>query len=331
MSRWWFILFLLVACTNKKDKPSDAINFYHWKAETTLSALEKKALDSLKTETIYFRYFDVDLNDNNQIFPISVIREIDSEFKNFNIIPTVYITNQTLSKVEVVDTLVNQVAGLINQMHQHHFDSKPKSIQIDCDWTESTKEVYFEFLSQLNQQYEVSTTIRLHQIKYQEKTGVPPCKYGALMLYNMGDIKDSSTNSIFSMDIVKNYINSKTTYPLALSLALPIYKWGIITLPSNQTKIINNLSKSNIDSLDGIHQIAENSYQMDSGMFIKKQYLPEHTKIKLEEVNIFELQEAISYLKDIEGLTWKEIILYHLEESNLNEVDVQELKHCNLN
>lgn len=44
-----------------------------------------------------------------------------------------------------------------------------KEIQIDCDWTASTQEAYFEFLHYLKEkakdkQIQLSATIRLHQL-----------------------------------------------------------------------------------------------------------------------------------------------------------------------
>ncbi|SDF10039.1 hypothetical protein [Chitinophaga filiformis] len=73
-------------------------------------------------------------------------------------------------------------------------------IQIDCDWTAGTREKYFHFLKALRHYYPdkiLSATIRLYPYKYTKKMGVPPVDRGMLMCYNLGDIKDASTNIPF--------------------------------------------------------------------------------------------------------------------------------------
>ena len=65
-----------------------------------------------------------------------------------------------------------------------------KEIQIDCDWTASTQEAYFEFLHYLKEkakdkQIQLSATIRLHQLSMTP----PPVDRGILMMYNTGDVK----------------------------------------------------------------------------------------------------------------------------------------------
>lgn len=324
------IIYILLSCNRDKDKTDYKISFYHWKTDPYLSSAEAKLLDTLQTNTVYYRFFDVEVNEKNEAFPIAVIREIDSGFDKVEVIPTIYLTNRCFQVTKYPDSLANKLKGLVNQMYQHHYGKTPTKLQLDCDWTEQTKESYFKFIEKLGESFEVSATIRLHQVKYASKTGVPPCKYGVLMLYNMGDIKDTNQNSIFSNSVIKNYIKKGTSYPIPLSLALPIYRWGIVYLPSGETKIINDLSSSQLFENKNIRRLNERIYQVDSAIFLMKKYLPENTKIKLEEVNIFELQKAVNYLRENEEINWRETIFYHLDSSNIKALSVHQLTSCKI-
>ena len=63
-------------------------------------------------------------------------------------------------------------------------------VQFDCDWTPSTRDAFFLFLKKIKKhlpkQTHLSATIRLHQYKFPDKTGVPPVERGMLMFYNTG-------------------------------------------------------------------------------------------------------------------------------------------------
>jgi len=52
--------------------------------------------------------------------------------------------------------LVKQVFNLTEQIHKHHFNKSVKEIQIDCDWTQTTKKRYFELLSTLKSKLKIS-------------------------------------------------------------------------------------------------------------------------------------------------------------------------------
>lgn len=116
------------------------------------------------------------------------------------IVPVVFITNQTLENIDTTATkllafkISKRIQGIIttNQL------PTPEEIQIDCDWTGGTREKYFLLLTELQkfplfQNTIWSATIRLHQVKFMENTGIPPVDRGMLMFYNMGNIEDINT------------------------------------------------------------------------------------------------------------------------------------------
>lgn len=106
-------------------------------------------------------------------------------------------------------------------------------IQIDCDWTEGSRNCYFTLLKSLaelahKENKMLSATIRLHQVKYAQRTGIPPVDRGMLMFYNMGKITAGSVrNSIYNNVDAKKYTASIEKYPLPLDVVLPTFSWAI--------------------------------------------------------------------------------------------------------
>jgi hypothetical protein len=110
-----------------------------------------------------------------------------------------------------------------------------RELQIDCDWTDLTRAAFFDFVTELRVLVHregalLSATIRLHQVKYRERTGVPPVDRGMLMFYNMGGITaDADTRSIFDRARAESYLARLPEYPLPLDAALPIWSWTVHT------------------------------------------------------------------------------------------------------
>ncbi len=75
----------------------------------------------------------------------------------------------------------------------------------------------------------LSATIRLHQVKYFETTGVPPVKSGMLMFYNTGDLENpSEENSILNIETAELYLSGLEDYPMQLDIVLPLFSWAVV-------------------------------------------------------------------------------------------------------
>ena len=106
----------------------------------------------------------------------------------------------------------------------------PKELQIDCDWTLSSRAHYYDFLTQLHhlavkKHITLSTTIRLHQLSQH----VPPVDKGVLMMYNTGDFTDiNCTHPILDLKDVMPYLKYLKNYSLPLSPAYPLFSYRIL-------------------------------------------------------------------------------------------------------
>ena len=90
--------------------------------------------------------------------------------------PVIFLTNETLEHLDMdgVNDLAWRMCKLMDQIHTGLSKDPPAIIQIDCDWTESTRDKYFQLLKQMQtyKRFEEtiwSATIRLHQYAIRNK------------------------------------------------------------------------------------------------------------------------------------------------------------------
>jgi len=157
----------LTAC--KKAHPVVQPAFYHWQTKLQLDSIESTYLSALSVQRLYVKFFDVIWQENKQAAIPTAVLQVNKTSKTqqiSDIIPTVFITNQVFkhSSEEQINELPEQVWMKIKSIQ---FNEKFKEIQIDCDWTLNTRDVYFRFLRQFKKQIPsriaLSDTIRLHQ------------------------------------------------------------------------------------------------------------------------------------------------------------------------
>lgn len=321
-----FILLFSCADSNLKKK----ISFYHWKSSADFDDSFGKALKVSNSDKIYLRYFDVDKIESGRwgddgIYPTYVLKGVAEEFKNFEIVPVVFITNQVLQS-EGLDTerLSNRIAQLINEISLAHFGEEIHRVQIDCDWTQSTRGTFFSLLESLKKQFDINVTIRLHQIKFKETTGIPPVERGTLMLYNVGELENEEQNSILEIDIVKQYINSATDYPLVLDIALPLFSQTVIKSNDDEIRLINQSVRDKISNDAHFFQIDANNYRVVADTLFNGFYLSKGYHIKIDEINESEILGAYKVVKD-SRIVMDEIIFYHLDEQILTRMDLNKI------
>jgi hypothetical protein len=199
-------------------------------------------------------------------------------------------------------------------------------VQIDCDWTTSTKDAYFDLLRSLKQHpflkdKTLSATIRLHQVKYSHQTGIPPVDKGLLMCYNMGNIRDPKTkNSIIEVAELSKYIKPLRSYPVMLDIALPLFNWGVLFNGTSYKGLIRNYA------LEGMPQNDERII-FDKDTVINNHPLRQGDWLRYEESKLSVITEAAKMLR--KNLSYKShnIILYHLDEQNIIKYKPHELEN----
>lgn len=290
------LVFSIFKIYNSEEKYQ--FSYYFW---------ESSYNNNIENSKAYIKFLDISYSNRLEIIKTSLPKEL----KNNNIIPVVYITNKTMQNISYLE-LSKKILALLDS-YKLNFDE----IQIDCDWSLSTRENLFLLLKELKKTSNktLSTTIRLHQIKYFDKTGVPPVDYGVLMYYNMSDIKNFNTkNYILDNNVAKNYHYNFDKYPLKLKLALPLYSQAVQFRDNKIINLIENVTKDDFNQ--NFQKLEDNKYLVLKSNYFKGQYIYKGDILRFEFVEDKELKKAFDDFKKLSKNHFKEIIFYTYKYKN---------------
>ena len=300
ISRLLFVLFLIVSCSKKQ---SHRYTFYYWKTNLALDKTEKDVLQKVTYPYLYTRFFDVD-KIGGKFRPVGVFRK-DRSFsldKGKQIVPTVFITNRSFINIteDEIKLLAEGTNDLINEKIILNQLKASQEIQIDCDWTAGTRDDYFKFLKKLKEVSgkAITCTLRLHQVKDKNLMGIPPVDRVFLMCYSTSSpLENSDKNSILDVNILKSYLSKLEDYPIkTIEIALPIYSWGIVTNHLGKHKLINALSKKDLQNPD-FKKISDTEIEILKDGFYFGNYLNKGFRIKVEEISDQQLHEVVDFLE----------------------------------
>jgi hypothetical protein len=261
--RIWLIFVALAACA---EPAADVVPvgvpaqraFYFWRTSFQLSTAEQRAVTDLHVTRLYVRAFDIVWDDDahaaQQLGPVTG----QHAPAGVELVPVVFVRAGIFMPGHLDDAGITAAAratwetaaGRIRALS----GTAPHELQLDCDWTDTTRAGYFAFIRALRAAAppgtQLTATIRLHQIKYRERTGVPPVDRGTLMFYNMGKFSaDPDARSIFDARTATRYLARIPTYPLPLDLALPIWSW---TLQLRDGIVVGLLQSTDPDELPAL-------------------------------------------------------------------------------
>ncbi len=333
----------LTACKSR-DMERSSISFYFWRTQLALDSLERSYLKSLEVKKLYVRFFDVAWNPRQgkaqplgilgfgtDTLPLREIREI---------VPTVFITHQTLLtlpdslRADLAQNITQQISKVAeNQRFRQIFPSaKISEIQLDCDWTPSSRAAYFDLIAlikaRLDSTQRVSITLRLHQYRYPQKTGIPPAAAASLMCYNTGNLHDLSTqNSILDTETVDAYLVSKQPYPIALNYAVPIFSWGVLIRSGRVMNLLSDMHAHDVSSAN-FQELKDKPqhFRVLKSHYFKGVYLYKNDLIRYEAIDNETLHRLAALLRQgIKGQP-REWIFYHLNHADLEKFSVESLR-----
>jgi hypothetical protein len=314
------LILLCLPLSSCKNKQAGEISFYYWKTKFSLSATEKNVLNDEQVKKLYIRYFDVD-KETPQVpaNPVSPVT-LDNSVKKYEVVPVVYIKKRVLENIDSngLNVLANNILKLVSQINRSQ-QIQNKEIQFDCDWTEQTRDAYFFFINlyrTLTDQF-ISATIRLHQVKYYKRTGIPPVDRGVLMYYNMGEINSSPSNSIYDKTNAARYNASLSGYPLPIDIALPIFSWGQQIRNNHVIQLLNKISGSHFQNDSNFVFVNASRLLARHSCFKAGYYFVENDEIKLESVSQDELLFMSAQIKKYALKKFSHVIFYDLDSTNL--------------
>lgn len=312
-------MFFFFAC---KQKSIIHPTFYYWKTNYQNKKTETTYLDQFKSKSLYVRIMDVDFNlDQQQPVPVSPINFSDPLPMQVNIIPVVFIVNHIFDKIDTTQSklLANRIAKFVDAKVKQAGKSNYAELQIDCDWTKTTKNAYFVFLNQLKNQpllksKAISVTLRLHQVKNINSSGIPPVRKAILMCYNMGNLrKYGEQNSILDqheMDIyLKDYLKN---YPLKLDVALPIFEWAVVFRNQQYAGISKQINQAKINNKKLFKQRG-NSILYDLLVDYPEAGLKHGDQIRWEKITKQDLLATSNFLSRYLNREERNLVFYHLD------------------
>lgn len=312
-----------VGCLSEQADYQTDTAFYHWKTELNISPQEADFLVNVSAKRLYCKFFDVDVEQEGaDPTPRAVIAAPDTAntYRGFEIVPVVFLTNRSFQnrKPEFAARLAERVVGLIEQRRNFLRLPEPIEYQFDCDWSSSTRELYFEFLKELRKRLpensRLSATVRLHQIRYPERTGVPPVDRGTLMCYNVGEVdRWESENSILTTTGVAAYLEPAAAYPLPLDAALPIFAWGAVYRHGKLVRLLNNLTAEELTDTARYEAMSPARFRVRQSGYLRGQYLYRDDRIRTEAVEPEVLRATATLLKEYLPPADRHLIWYHLD------------------
>lgn len=310
------------SCTSPPEPATPPrVAFYHWKSNYAPDSTELAWQDRLRSDRVYLRLFDIDVVDG-QAVPVGTV-QIAQWPRSREVVPTVFITNRTLTTEYLpTDTLADRI---LRKVAQYAAGRTYPELQIDCDWTERSRTAYFRLLARLRERLPaeraLSATIRLHQFKYPDRTGIPPVDRGMLMAYNLGSLREwSEPNSILTPTALARYFQ-RTDYPLPLDLALPLFRWGIVFREGGRIKLINGLDTTDLADPTRYERLGPGRYRVRQSGYLEAYYLYETDRLRLEWLPPDSLRAAAHLLRHYPWPADWHLAFFHLDGQQLQYYD----------
>ena len=341
MKKSWYLFILMFWCTScQHNHRVDHIDraFYYWKSDY-LDQDNVSAINRLQVNQLYIKLFEVDYSEARGNFPyeknkpsIYEVRQLGS----IKIIPTVFIRNGIFkyNDEKSLDKLADNLVFLVDRYSQDEDYSGVQTklfdydeIQIDCDWTKSTREKYFYLLRKIKtlSGKKISCTLRLYPYKYESIMGVPPVDKVTLMCYNLiKPLSQRSKNSILDLAELKKYLNSEKSYPLHIDIALPTFYWTQL-YQNNRFVQLMDLSAQEVKTFAKPTKPLWYRVERDTSINYDT-YLKAGDLLKCEEVSTSDILAAIDQIKKNVHLDKQVTVsLFDLDRSTFKKYSHEEI------
>lgn len=324
---------MIISCNNTKDFEIERA-FYKWDGQGYYSDGVKE-WQTLKVKKIYQKYFEVDYSAVRGNFPYEKNRpyfETSFFVAQMNVVPVVFIKNEIFehNNEKTLEKLADDIVFLIEKFSKNEYNDDKQinydEIQIDCDWTKSTRQKYFYLLSKIKEKSKkkLSCTLRLYAYAYPDIMGVPPVDKVMLMCYNLiKPLEEHKKNSILDLDEFKKYMRKKN-YPIHMDVAMPTFYWSLL-FKNNQFEGTLNLTCDELETFTKQTEPFWHEVTADTLLHYDK-YLQEGDRIKCEEVKKEEILKALDILSGIikkEGVIT--VALFDWDESTLKKYSYEDL------
>ncbi|MDT3401711.1 hypothetical protein [Mucilaginibacter terrae] len=325
------LLFVFTSCRHERKIDTA---FYYWKTVYKDNNTETNYIKSLHASALYTRIMDVDIDKvSGRLIPVSPIIFKVKLPDSVQIIPVVFIVNdalRNLTKIEL-DALAQHITSFVNGKVKQAGKTSYPELQIDCDWTVTTKNNYFYLLHKLLEHpalkgKALSATLRLHQLKNLKRNGILPVNKAMLMCYNMGNLrKHGNQNSILDIEEFKKYAhNNVTQYPLPLDVGFPLFNWAVVFRNKQYAGISRTIKLAQLQNKNQFIFIGDNRYRAIANL--PQFYLLKNDEIRWEDTGINNINTLARYLSPLFKNDNLKLIYFHLDENIIKNYTPRQLQ-----
>ena len=309
----WKIIFILLLSSCSSSVKETSVSIYWWKNNVEITDEMLQFNQTNNIQKVYCKVADFRYNHLQKIIEIPLIHERLSIEKQ-DVIPVLYIENDVFKHFSE-HHIFNKFQETIDKLKQRNIISELTHIQIDCDWTISTKDRYFQFLNKIKSSIEVvGVTLRLHQVKYYKTTGVPNVDYGVLMIYNLSSVADFEVqNSIYDYNLALSYLKGYLyNYPMEIKAALPAFSWAANFHHERLSNILNAITFEELLENKNLIQLTDNRFVSTKAHYINAIPISKHDVIRYEEPDVESLKQLLNFLKNEVNQEKLEVIFFSL-------------------
>lgn len=298
--KWIFFALFFNSCQRKEIKITPA--FYYWKTVFTTTSHEKEIWNRIGFKKMGLRFFDVGM-ENGIPRPMAELKIESALPDKLNIEPVVFIQEKVFRSLDSVEAwklgekIFHRISGMAAAFHISF-----NQIQLDCDWTLSSRNLYFTLIKAVKNKalktrkapVNITCTLRLHQFKYPDKAGIPPADRVVLMIYNLNNPGSrAGQNSIFFKPLAEKYISKRNVnYPIPMDAAIPLFSWGVLKRQHKNIRLLNHWSPET--SPGKIQMKSKHTFQVISPFEWQGFEVMEGDQISYEAAGIQEAKEAAS-------------------------------------
>ncbi|MEO8699324.1 MAG: hypothetical protein ABI867_04745 [Kofleriaceae bacterium] len=330
--RWVLLLVVLASCSRSQAEsdvgPEAERAFYYWRTTFALSARERTALVDAQVTKLYVRTFDLDWNaTENRAVVLGGLTASEPAPPGVEVVPVVFIKQDVFKHAGGARELAQLTWAEVSRRVKP-LGVVPRELQLDCDWTDTTRDRFFAYVREVRAASHValSATIRLHQIKYRERTGVPPVDRGMLMFYNMGSFSaDVGSRAIFDPAIAEQYLGRVSSYPLALDLALPVWSWTLQLRDDMPVNLLQSTDPDELPAVDFLDAAGPDRFVATRSAFLHGAMIREGDILKVERMRPAAARAAGAQIAPHLPAGTRTISLFDLSERNLDRYGTDDL------
>lgn len=218
---------LLLSCSRGGERQA-VRSVYYWSTTMDMDSTKTAFLKRHGISRMYVRFFDVVRSADGGSVPNATIRFASPMPAGVDVVPVVFVMPECMKGDRAA--LAHKIVERVRQMCATNDVEGVKEMQVDCDWTVTTRRLYYDFMRIMLDEchrhgLRLSSTIRLHQLAQ----APPPADRGVLMVYNTGDVTDIKCRKpILDMHDAAPYLGFLHDYKLPLSAAYPVFSWRVL-------------------------------------------------------------------------------------------------------